>query len=1181
MKSIVSNYFWYSIILTSIFIGSCKSDDFQFELINPKHSNVVFNNIITENDSMNILDYEYLYNGGGVGIGDFNNDGYEDIFFSGNMVDNKLYLNKGDFVFEDVTKDSGTEVSDKWSSGVAVVDINGDGWKDIYICHNTLEDSIARENTLLINKGLNDQGIPVFDDMANAYGLDDNSYSVNSAFFDYDNDGDLDVIVIINEMQETRFPSKYIAKKKKKTNYQRVDKLFRNDMDPDKGHPVFTDVSEEAGINIPGFSLGVNITDINQDGWKDIYITNDFLSNDILYINQKNGSFVDESKKYFKHTSFSAMGNDVVDINNDGLSDIIALDMLPEGNYRQKKLLGPNNYTSYINNERYGFTFQVVRNTVQLNNGMKAGNDEISFSDVSLYSGLSATDWSWTPLVADFDHDQYRDVIVTNGFPKDVTDMDFIDYKADNYTFAPKSMMLSKIPSIKSKNCAFKNNGDLTFSNVTDDWGMEQSSYSNGAAYADLDNDGDLDVVINNIDDFAFIYRNRTIEKKSPKHYLKIKLKGKDLNPDAIGSTIQIELDSTTIYYEHTPFRGYLSTHSSIIHLGLGDVSVIPRLLITWPDNSYHSLTNVQTDQLVEISYDQNNSSDRAISSVPTQEIFKSRKDFDHKHIDHDFIDYNIQPLLPHKLSQYGPSLSVVDINADGLEDVYVSGSAFEKGYFLMQGPEGQFVVDTFQSNNPKMEEQGILFFDADIDGDNDMVIVSGSYEFNLDDPITQDRFFENVEGTLEFRENALPEFYSSGSCVKAADYDRDGDLDLFVGGRVIPGDYPLPTTSYLLENVTSEGTIQFKISNDEDLPDLNEIGLTSDALWTDFNNDGWVDLIVMLEFSPIQFFQNNNGKLTRLTDTGVDNLKGFWNSITGSDIDKDGDIDYILGNQGKNMYYEISEEYPYQIYVKDFDNNGSMDALPFVYAKDIDGTKKQFPFMSRIDFAKEINVTRKMYPSYESYARADLPTIITDSTRAITDVYEVNYLPTSIAYNLGNGRFEIVALPAESQLAPVYGTIASDFTGDGINDILLIGNDYGNEIFFGRLNALNGLLLKGGENRNFVPVKVQESGFYVPGDGKSLIYIHGNDKTYVIGGENNAQIRLFEIERSGRLFTPLWSDRKLTITTPEKTYIEEVYYGNGFFSQSTRKINIPENATSVIVENFNGETREVLNEIQ
>ncbi len=1167
------NKYYYISLFLILCITAC-SEQKGFDLISSSQSNITFNNNIIENDSFNILDFEYLYNGGGVGIGDFNNDGLEDIYFTGNMESNALYLNKSNFSFEDITEKAGVALQDKWSSGVAVIDINNDGWKDIYVCNTTYENTQRRKNSLLINQGLNAEGIPSFIDMAEAYGLDDDSFSINAAFFDYDNDEDLDVIIIINEMQDTRYPSLYRRNKKRKTNYQRIDRLLENNFDNTKGHPVFTDVSEQAGIKVPGFSLGVNITDINNDGWKDIYISNDFISNDVLYINQLNGTFKDESKKYLKHTSHSAMGNDVIDINNDALPDIVALDMLPEGNYRQKTMLGPINYSYYINNDKYGFTYQSARNTLQLNAGFDEHNNLNKFSDISLMSGMHATDWSWTPLIADFDQDAFRDIIITNGFPKDVTDRDYIDYHADTYAYASQEMMLSKIPSVKIKNYAYRNNGALQFEDVSTAWGIETPSYSNGAAYADFDNDGDLDYVVNNIKDEVHLYKNDLVKKGNR---LSLKLEGSKNNIDAFGSIITLSLsDQQIIHYEHSPFRGYLSTQTDIIHFGLGNRDTISQLEITWPDGKKSIKRNIEANQLLALSHKNAKTINNQNSNTSEDKaLFQSSEDLiSYKHSEDDFIDYNIQPLLPYKLSQLGPGISVADINSDGLDDFYISGPAFRQGSFFIQNADGSFKRDSFINSNPDIEEMAVLFFDAEGDGDKDMFVSAGSYEFEPSNPANEDRFYENINGQFYYKPDVLPTENSACLALKATDFDKDGDIDLFIGGRSIHDGFPKGPKSYLLENISKDGKTKF-IKLEEETINLNTIGMVSDAIWTDFNNDEWMDLILVGEFSAIHFYMNREGKFEKIENSGVENIKGFWNSICSVDIDLDGDQDYIVGNMGSNVLHEINAEHPYRIYVNDFDKNGSVDMLPFSYQLNKEGTKSEFPVATREDFAKEINAIKKMYQTFDAYASVDRNILITDTTLKRTEIFEVNETRTSLLINEGNNKFSIKALPIEAQLAPVFASIADDFDGDNNPDILLTGNNFSNELIVGRMDALNGLFLKGDGKGTFKSLPIAESGIYIPGDGKSLArLIRANGDEMILSGVNNSALQSFTKSTDNMLINLNDDDSFVVYDLSQRTLRKELYLGSSYLSQNSTTISLPKEAENIVIINSRGERR-------
>lgn len=1160
-------------IMAFVILGftSCQDANHLFTKIESSDSGITFNNVITVSDSMNILDYEYLYNGGGVGIGDFNGDGLEDVFFTGNMVDNALYLNEGDFKFKDVSEEAGIVTSGKWSSGISVVDINADGLLDIHICNNTWENNQLRRNSVYINQGANENGVPTFIDMAEAYGLDDDSYSVNSAFFDYDNDGDLDVVTIINEMQETRYPSRYQRTKKKKGVYQRVDKLFRNEFSEELGHPVFTDVSDDAGITVAGFSLGVNIVDINQDGYKDIFITNDFLSNDVFYINQQDGTFKDMANSLFKHTSHSAMGNDVADLNNDGLADIVALDMLPEGNYRQKKLLGANNYNYYINNDKYGYTYQYVRNTLQLNQGNIPTDGMPVFSEISLFSGVSATDWSWTPLVADFDNDGFKDMIVTNGFPKDVTDHDFVDYKADVARYASKEMMISKIPEVKARNFGFRNTGDLRFENVTEDWGLDDVSFSNGAAYADLDNDGDLDVIVNNIYDEAFLYRNNSSSVEQG-NYIRVKLSGSDQNVNALGAELTIDTKGQTIKYHHSPFRGYLSTHSQYIHIGLGEIDTVEQLEIMWPDGSLSVHTDLMANKQYEFNISKANQN-RSNSESTYKALFNISQAIKFTHEENDYADYYHQPLLPHKLSEYGPGLSVGDINNDGLDDVYVSSSAFRNGRFFIQETNGEFSVQEFTSNDPNVEELGTLLFDADGDDDLDMYVVSGSYEKAPEDSLLLDKIFENINGDFVYKPNALPAYLHNGLNVKGADIDQDGDVDLFVGGRTKQSYYPQPVNSYIYLNESSKGDIKFIKAEGAYNGILENVGMVTDALFTDFTNDGLVDLIVLRELDELLFLRNSGNGLEPYSNPSTESINGFWNSITAGDLDHDGDIDYVLGNRGLNQFNPISKEMPYRIYVKDFDDNGKVDILPFAYFLNKEGDYDEFPFISRIDLTKEINSTRRKFTSFEKYSTAQLTDIVSDSLVKEADIYEANFVYSSWLEQTESG-FQLHKLPDEAQLAPVYGSLIIDVNNDDRNDVVLVGNDHSNEIFFGKQNALNGLVLLNMEDGQFKPLTLYESGFIADGNAKSLVRLLSGGKESILVGQNRGDLKFFTQEKNGILIKAEQDDFIINYTVDGQDMMKELSLGSGYLSQSTRWMSIPERAKDISIVKFNGKAR-------
>lgn len=1051
---------------------------------------------------MNVLTYEYFYNGGGVAIGDVNGDGLEDIYFTGNMVDNKLYLNKGHMKFEDVTDKAGVAGRPgPWKTGVTMADVNGDGNLDIYVCYSGKLRGEKRKNQLFINLGHEDSGIPHFSEQAEQYGLADSSYSTQAVFFDYDKDGDLDMLLLNhNPFKISNLDEAGLTEVFKKPEPLTGIRLFKND------NGYFKEVTQATGLksSILSYGLGVAVSDINGDGWPDIYVSNDYDAPDYLYINNANGTFTNQLHKMINHTSHFSMGNDIADINNDGLPDIFTLDMLPEDNHRQKLLFAPDNYEMFNAKLHIGLYYQYMRNMLHINNGNG------SFSEVGQLSGVSNTDWSWAPLFADYDNDGWKDLFVTNGYLRDYTNMDFLKYMGDflrnrNVMREELLELVQKMPASNVINYLFRNNGDITFSNMTSQWGMNMPSNSNGAAYADLDNDGDLDLVVNNINQPAFVFENQS-NLQSNNHYLQIKLVGAGKNSQGIGAKVTIYNKGGKQYLEQMPERGYQSSVSPVLHFGLGRETKIDSLRIVWMYGRQQLLYNIPCNHLLTL-YEENASSIFPFHE-PVHPLFEEiRSPVVYHHPVNSINDFKRQPLLINPFSFNGPCLAKGDVNGDGLEDIYTGGGAGQSGSIYLQLKGGQFVQkkqSCFEADKLS-EDADAVFFDANGDGFLDLYVASGGYHhYAPDDPLLQDRLYMN-DGKGNFIKStaALPPMHVSKGCVRVADVNDDGHPDLFIGGRVIPGRYPETPQSYLLIN---DGKGHFTDQTLSVAPSLQRIGMVTDASWIDLNGDKKEDLVVVGEWMPVTVYIHQNRKLENKTGNYFNkSYSGWWNKILTGDFNHDGKPDLIIGNFGLNAQCKANDKEPAEMYYKDFDNNGSVDPILCFYIKDT-----SYPYVTRDELLDEISSMRSRFTDYKSYADATIKDVFTEEELKDAGHLQANYLKTAYFESGTNGRFREKALPLQAQFSPIYTITSFDYDKDGNEDLLLCGNIDHARLRFGKYDANEGVLLRGDGKGNFTYINQQESGFHLRGDVRSVININH----ILLFGINQGDIKAYTTKR-------------------------------------------------------------------
>ena len=1071
-----------------------------FTSLSPDSTHIDFNNPLTEGLNTNVLLYEYFYNGGGVAVGDLNNDGLQDIYFSSNLGDNKLYLNQSGMQFQDITVASNVQSRPgPWKTGVTIADVNGDGKEDIYVCYSGKMPSFKRANQLFINQGNDKAGIPNFLEQATEYGIADTGYATQSFFFDFDRDGDLDMFLMNHNptnlpLLDEASTLALLAKREFNTGV----KLFRND----NNH--FVDITSNSGLSSSALSygLGAGIADINLDGWPDIYVSNDYGVPDYLYINNKKGGFTDQLNASLGHISLFSMGNSVADINNDALPDIFTLDMLPEDNLRQKLLFAPDNYEKFDLGLRRGFHHQYMRNMLQLNNG------DGTFSEIGQLSGISNTDWSWSPLFADLDNDGWKDLYVSNGYLRDFTNMDFLKYK---YDFIQKKGRLQredvldiikKMSSSNVVNYTFQNNQDLTFKNVGKKWGLTTPSSSNGAAYVDLDNDGDLDLVVNNINQPAFIYRNNA-EKQNQNHSLQIKLAGAKKNTDGYGAMVTIYQKNNKQYLEQMPARGFQSTVSPILHFGLGKETIIDSLRIVWLGGKEQMLTNIKSDQLLTLKETEATHQYKAPNAKLS--IFKEvSSPIKYVSAENLINDFKRQTLLVNPLSFSGPSLVKGDVNGDGLEDVFAGGGSGKPGSLYIQEKNGQF-----SQKSPSVfeadalgEDADALFVDVNNDGFNDLYVVSGGYHnYQVGDVLFQDRLYLNDgKGNFSKAPNSLPAMKGSKSCVRAADVNGDGFMDLFVGGRNVPGRYPESPQSYLLIN---DGKGNFTDKIESIAPQLKNVGMVTDAVWYDINHDKKMDLILVGEWMPIMAMVNVNGKLENKTTSYFDKeYSGWWNKLLLTDLNGDGFQDLVIGNMGLNSQAKASDKEPADMYYKDFDNNGSVDPILCFYIQ-----HKTYPYVTRDELLEQMSIMRTRFTDYQSYSNTTLDEVFTSDELKNAKHLQANDLTTSYFEGSADGKFHKKDLPLQAQFSPVFTINALDYNNDGNMDLILCGNMNQARIRFGKYDANFGMLLKGDGKGHFNYVTQQESGFHIRGDVRTVLSIKNN----LLFGINQQPIKVYQ----------------------------------------------------------------------
>ncbi len=1083
-----------------------------FTLLPSTYTGITVTNPLEETRDFNVFTYRNFYNGGGVAIGDLTGDGLPEIVLTTNQGGPRLYLNLGGFRFRDVTKDAGVAEAGRWTTGVTLADVNGDGKLDIYVCHAGLKPGALRANTLYINQGMAD-GIPRFKEMAGQYGLADTGYSTQAAFFDYDGDGDLDMFLIRNSPR----PVSSIAVKNERNQRDPLGghELYRND----GGH--FVNVSEQAGIYGPtiGFGLGIAVGDVNRDGRPDVYVANDFFERDYLYINKGDGTFDEVLDGALPTSSYFSMGVDIADVNNDGWPDIYTSDMLPEDDHRLKTTSAFEPWELYQAKAREGFDHQLMRNMLQLNNGNG------TFSDVAMLGGVAATDWSWSALIADFDLDGNKDVFVANGLTKDVTSQDYIAFLANDQTVLAATRgqrvdfmgLIKTMSSTPLPNYAFHNNGDLTFTKVSATWGLDRPSFSNGAAYGDLDGDGAPDLVVNNVGDEPFVYRNNARTQLPGNHYLQVRLVGDGANPFAVGARVTLRHGKQQFVQELAPTRGFQSSVDYLLTFGVGRVDTIDSISIDWPDGRTSGMTHVGTNQKLTIrEADISSTSHVGTSARPPQFpldrptaaaasrplLFRdvtAQVGLDFVHHEDEFVDFDRERLIPKMVSTEGPFVTVGDVNGDGLDDFFIGGAKGQPSALYVQRSNGTFTTtnQALFAQDQISEDLGAAFFDANGDGKLDLYVATGGSEFSDLAPALEDRLYlGDGQGHFTKTHDRLPPLFTSGSRVAVSpDY-------VFIGGRAVPGRYGLDPRSTLLKN---DGHGRFRDVTAQVAPDLEHIGMVTDALWADVDGDRRLDLIVVGEWMPITIFRNTGTRLTRLTTKGLEHSTGWWNRIIATDVDGDGRIDFVVGNLGLNTRLHATPAEPARMYVKDFDGNGFPEQIVTLFENaTVSGGRQSLPLVLRDELTEALPYLKPRYPKYADYAGQTVEQIFGSALTGAV-VKQAETFATAVARNNGDGSFTLVPLPLEAQIAPTYGILAGDFDHDGKTDLLLAGNFEGVQPSIGPMLASYGLFLRGDGKGNFAPVRTAESGFFVRGQARDIQRLRtGRGDLYIVARNND-----------------------------------------------------------------------------